>query len=272
MVVVFARFADQPDTPTPDWATRLFDASAPGSFSHYWETMSCGALRVGGQVAPRRYAARGPAAAYLTSGAAGSSDFGRLSREIWAQADVDVDFAQADNDGPDGVPNSGDDDGRADAVMIVLTRVPAGLLRGEATGIASLGTGNPFTTGDGNARGGPVRIDGSQGAILQGRSWAEAVGAMGHEDGHLLGLRDLYDVGYAQRTDGDPADDSAGVGCWGLMGWGALGWSAGDGGACRSGTPARVRPCRSVFAAVASGTPRVCLSWAPTLRVRHGAP
>jgi M6 family metalloprotease-like protein len=234
VVVLFGRFADQPDAPVPNWAAQLLDPAVPGSFSHYWETMSCGALHLRGIVAPRRYAARDPASAYLAAGATGSGDFGRLARDLVAQADADVDFAQADNDGPDGVPSSGDDDGRVDAVIVVLAQVPAGLLRGEATGIASLGMGSPFATNDRSARGGPVRIDDAQGAILQGRAWAETAGAMCHEYGHLLGLRDLYNVGFVQRTDGDPVDDSAGVGCWDLMGWGALGWFAGDGPASLS--------------------------------------
>ena len=34
-------------------------------------------------------------------------------------ADADTDFSQYDNDGPDGVPNSGDDDGIVDLVALV---------------------------------------------------------------------------------------------------------------------------------------------------------
>jgi M6 family metalloprotease-like protein len=42
---------------------------------------------------------------------------------------------------------------------------------------------------------------------------------MAHEYGHALGLPDLYDVAYD-----NPAQDSAGIGHWGLMGWGANDW------------------------------------------------
>jgi len=49
---------------------------------------------------------------------------------------------------------------------------------------------------------------------------SQTVGAMPHEFGHALGLPDLDHNG--------PADDSAGIGRWGLMGWGAQGWH-GDG-------------------------------------------
>ena len=71
-----------------------------------------------------------------------------------------------------------------------------------------------------------MQIDGRtyRGTLLQGGDWAHTVGTMAHEFGHALDLPDLYDLNYA-----GPADDSAGIGNWGLMGWGATGWKAGDG-------------------------------------------
>lgn len=58
------------------------------------------------------------------------------------------------------------------------------------------------------------------------------MGAICHEYGHILGLPDLYNTDFLQRggvADADPAEDSAGIGRWGLMGWGALGWHGDDG-------------------------------------------
>ena len=42
-----------------------------------------------------------------------------LKLGVWRPIDASVDFRQLDNDGPDGVPNSGDDDGYADFVAFV---------------------------------------------------------------------------------------------------------------------------------------------------------
>jgi len=50
-----------------------------------------------------------------------------------------------------------------------------------------------------------------------------------HEYGHILGLPDLYDTAYLRMKDAGPADDSAGIGGWGLMGWGGTGWDGHDG-------------------------------------------
>ena len=44
---------------------------------------------------------------------------GEFLRESLDQADLEIDFTQYDNDGPDGIPNSGDDDGYVDAAFFV---------------------------------------------------------------------------------------------------------------------------------------------------------
>jgi M6 family metalloprotease-like protein len=143
-----------------------------------------------------------------------------------AQVDAQVDLARFDNDGPDGRPASGDDDGVVDYIFLLLPRVPRGFLVDGATGFAGLGLAPAFTTGDAGSDGEMVEINGSRyrGAILQARSFATTVGIMAHELGHGFDLPDLYDVGYDS-----PETDSAGIGRWGLMGHGSTGWRGDDG-------------------------------------------
>ncbi|MCC7262648.1 MAG: immune inhibitor A [Candidatus Latescibacteria bacterium] len=142
---------------------------------------------------------------------------------------MDLDLAQFDNDGPDGIPDSGDDDGVVDVVFIVMDRVPADFLQGKATGIANLGFPEVFPTSDTGAKGKAILIFPGQGTIQQGRSFAEAVGSICHEYGHVLGLPDLYNTSFLGKEGAGPEEDSAGVGAWCLMGWGATGWNGNDG-------------------------------------------
>ncbi|MCC7262050.1 MAG: carboxypeptidase regulatory-like domain-containing protein [Candidatus Latescibacteria bacterium] len=191
--------------------------------------MSFGKLQVRGEVAPRVYESSQPASAYLEDDQTPEEDFGRFSLEILRQADQDIDLAQFDNDGPDEVPNSGDDDGVVDVVFIVMDRVPTGFLLAEATGISNLGFDDPLATPDAGAKGQVIQIHPTQGTIQQGRFFAEAVGSICHEYGHLLGLPDLYDTEFFRKPGAGPEEDSAGVGAWCLMGWGATGWNGNDG-------------------------------------------
>jgi len=192
-------------------------------------TMSFGKLRVRGEVVPRVYESGRQAAAYLADGPGERGHYGLFAQEILEQADQGLDFARFDNDGPDGIPNSGDDDGVVDAVFIILASVPSHFLRGRATGVAGLGLEKSFQTQDVGASGRRVWLDTRRGTLQQGRTWAEAVGAMCHEYGHLLGLPDLFNVAFARKQGLSPAEDAAGVGAWCLMGWGALGWHGNDG-------------------------------------------
>jgi immune inhibitor A len=228
-LVLFARFKGDPANPMPAWVGELFNPGLPGSVAHFYDTMSFGKLQLRGEVAPKVYESPQPASAYLSADPSEQGQFGEFAQEILQQADQDLDFAQFDNDGPDGVIDSGDDDGVVDAVFIVLERVPVGFLLGEATGIGELGFKEGYSSQDASKDGVPVEVRAGQGTIQQGRTFAETVGAMCHEYGHVLGLPDLYNTEFYRKPDAGPEGDSAGVGAWCLMGWGASGWHGNDG-------------------------------------------
>jgi hypothetical protein len=110
-----------------------------------------------------------------------------------------------------------------DFIFVIVKSNPPGFLPGNATGIAKLGLKNEFVTNDPTPSG-YIKITSFRGATQRVWNFASAVGIMAHEFGHALGLPDLYDLSCK-----GPEDDSAGIGCWGLMGRGALGWD-GNGG------------------------------------------
>lgn len=231
VLVVFAQFADESLTAVPGYAAELFDADRPGSFTHFYHTMSFGQLQVHGTVLPRRYRSDEPAAAYLSQEPGQPGDYGVFVKEILRKVDADIDLGCFDNDGPDGIANSGDDDGRVDYVFVNLRSVPENFILGRATGKASLGFRTYRSATDTSASGKPLRIEGMgyYGTLLQEGSFSQTVGSMAHEFGHGLGLPDLYDTSFLITPDQDPAEDGAGVGAWCLMGWGAHGWKGDDG-------------------------------------------
>ena len=235
-LVIFAKF--QGEAPgserAPSWAADLFNRRLPGSFTHFYDEMSRGQLRVDGQVLPRRYSSLQPAAAYLAPEAGLRGRFGQFNLEILEQADADVDMGRFDNDGADGLPNSGDDDGYVDVVFINLLTVPENFFVSRATGFASLGLDTDFISDDPAAGGGwiriPSRFTGFGGTTQRGHVFSITAATMCHEFGHILGLPDLFDqTSIFRGSDLDPAEDSAGIGKWGLMGLGTLGWGEVDG-------------------------------------------
>jgi len=238
-LAIFARFRDQGSATVPDWADEIFDPNRPGSFSHFYDSMSLGKLQVRGEIAPRVYTSEQQTVAYLADDSTRVGEYGQLSLEILRQVDAEVDFSQYDNDGPDGIPGSGDDDGFVDALFIIVASTPPNFVMGAATGVAGLGFGKGtvdsrvragnFFTEDRSADGKRVFISPTLGTIQQGRNLTETVGSMCHEYGHVLGLPDLYDIEFVRRQEAPPEEDSAGIGSWGLMGWGGLGWSGSDG-------------------------------------------
>lgn len=140
------------------------------------------------------------------------------------------DWGQFDNDGPDGAPNSGDDDGYVDMAIFVHPNVDGAcgnshVLSGNNNNVWShryvlltpyitktLWKGTPWaghpsqyiTVRDytiQSAVGGPLACDSMQ--IMP-------IGTAGHESGHGLDLPDLYDLRFGTE----------GIGEWGLMGSG----------------------------------------------------
>ena len=219
-LTIFAHFADERGLgrEVPSFAAGIF-AEQPGSLTHFYREMSRGQFTLTGEVLPRWYAAHSNADVYAESG------FGRFAREVIQAVDDDVDFGRYDNDGPDGVANSGDDDGYVDFIFIVSASAPTGFITEEATGVAQLGLYGDFVSQDRALLGGFIRVRSKSGAVQRGRSFVEAVGSMAHEFGHFLGLPDLYD----RDLGTEPDDDSGGIGYWGLMGHGNRGWGEVDG-------------------------------------------
>jgi M6 family metalloprotease-like protein len=199
-----------------DLHERLFGASRGGavSFTDYWHEVSGGLLQVEGEVTPW-ITTRRPARHYLPASEFGWSSFGRvieLREEVLAAADRLIDFSQFDNDGPDGIPNSGDDDGFVDFVAIVYALPCPG--DGRAGAIwPHRAAMTPFETSSIGANGEPIRIADYViiPAVDRESCGPLPIGLLAHETGHALGLPDLYDY------DGS----SQGIGAWGLMGTGS---------------------------------------------------
>lgn len=231
-LVIFAQFADEgtaQDTP-PAFADDLFDSDVAGSLTHFYDEMSGGQFRLVGGVLPRWYRSNRSASAYVAAEPGVGGAYGRFVREILVAADADADLAEFDNDGPDGVPDSGDDDGFVDLVFVITRSAPPGFIISTATGLARLGLESTFVSNDQtiDRRTVLIRADHSTvvGGVLQrGQNFAEAVGTMAHEFGHVLGLPDLFDTDFTLEGNKlDPSQDSAGIGYWGLMGHGTRGW------------------------------------------------
>ncbi len=167
----------------------------------------------------------------------GSSDF------VWyalQSVDQSIDFGEFDNDGPDGIPNSGDDDGVVDGGVVILH--PERNIYCDPTGRGTHPYSVPkwrpkgalFATQDAARAGGAISIGGYVLMSVTGCSATTVQSSvLAHELGHLLfWLPDLYrgapgagPVWSTRRWT---------VGCWELMAAGSWG--------CNTGAPPPVVP------------------------------
>lgn len=235
---------------------RRFTANDPDlSVRDYWLAASGGRLEVVGEVKPWR---RAPQTAAHYAGDDNGMDMwaaprnaGRFVLDVIAAHDAaGLDWGRYDDDGPDGVPNSGDDDGYVDAVIVVHAGeggecgTPA--LWSHAFFLSGWGYGE-YVTATPRAGGGFLKVNDY--VLVPERSCTGGVieiGVICHEYGHVLGLPDLYDT----------VGGRAGVGGWGLMGTG--GWG-GDGA-----SPSRPSlPC---------AWSRLELGWSARREVRQDGP
>lgn len=184
------------------------------SYASYYDEVSGGLLKVTGAVTSWLRLSR-PASYYLPKESYGWGGFGRvkeLREEALTLAEPFIDFGQFDNDGPDGVPNSGDDDGFVDFVVFLYGTPCQGDTRPGSIW-PHRGAMEPFPTRSLSKSGGTVRIADYLvlSAVDPETCGPLHVGVLAHETGHVLGLPDLYDY------DGS----SQGIGAWGLMGTGS---------------------------------------------------
>ncbi|MBU1702012.1 MAG: M6 family metalloprotease domain-containing protein, partial [Candidatus Eisenbacteria bacterium] len=197
--------ADQGDYPQQHYWDLLFSEETypAGSMRDYYIENSYGAFGVTGVVTvwirmPESYD-------YYVDGQAGFGSYPhnaqKLAEDAVVAADPDVDFSQFDNDGPDGIPNSGDDDGIVDALFIVHAG-PGRETTGSDNDIHSHAWSMP-----------PQSVDGVTTSSYSMEPEDGERGVFGHEFGHVLGLPDLYDTDYS----------SSGIGSWGMMSGGSWG-------------------------------------------------
>ncbi|HEX8395784.1 MAG TPA: M6 family metalloprotease domain-containing protein [Longimicrobium sp.] len=218
--VIAARYSDRTAPyPVADYQARLFGDGTAGAYTakSFYREMSRNAFTMDGTVAG--WIPLPQTAAYYEPSTATDSRYGRtfeFLRDALTGADPTVNFGQFDNDGPDGVPNSGDDDGYVDAAAFIY---PA---HGKSCGgpgiwphryaYSAYTNGVPFSTNDPSAEGGTIKVDDYliQGGLECDGTSLMPIGTFAHEMGHALALPDLYD------TDGG----TEGLGEWDLMGSG----------------------------------------------------
>jgi immune inhibitor A len=227
--VVLALFAD---SPTPHVTremvqTSLFDGPSPyGTITDAYLEMSGGALEVRGDVLP--WVRTSWTVAEVVGASAGLSTDGKVGaffREALDSLDATVDFALYDNDGPDRIANSGDDDGFVDVITFEYLEVAAscgGPAIWPHRWTLSARLGSPYRTSDIGAGGDTIRINDyiTQGATDCTGNGVQSAGTLAHEFGHALGLPDYYH--WIDRNAGAQGRRWV-LGCWELMAAGSWG-------------------------------------------------
>jgi M6 family metalloprotease-like protein len=212
----------------------------PYSLKSFYEELSNHSLTVTGRVFP--WVTADSVDAYYEDGCNGIgvlepcpqrtvSRFGQLllrALDVVSQVEEPVtSWSQFDNDGPDGRPNSGDDDGFVDFVAFLQANRDGACpdsphIWAHRFVIRAWNGGSPYVTRTPWA-GHPGQFLKIDDYIMQsavgGATACDAgslmpIGTVAHETGHAFGLPDLYD------TDLSNPKATQGIGEWGLMGSG----------------------------------------------------
>ena len=207
--------ADQVNHPASDYDEMMFSVgSTPtGSMNDYYREVSHGAFEVGGLVSGWTTDSNSYASYANNDGSQDAQTAKVMIENAIAALDASIDFSQFDNDGPDGIPNSGDDDGDVDSLFFVHSG-PGQEQSGEESDIWShaWAFSGGLSTNDGVSI---YRYSVEPEMLVDGTLMT--MGVFAHEYGHVLGLPDLYDTDYS----------SGGIGEWGLMSGGS--WTAREG-------------------------------------------
>ena len=237
MVVLPALFADSPTPHVSQGAIQqaLFNGpSVRGTLTEAYEEMSRGLFTVDGAVLPWvRTSLTRQQVVGDTSGLGEDARVGEYLIQALSLSDPGIDFGRYDNNGSDGVPNSGDDDGAVDAMAFEFIEV-AGSCGGPGIwphlwGIGAQNDGVPYFTDDRAPDGTPIRVDAYivQSAVDCGGVDIQGAETIAHEFGHVLGLPDYYHPTAAGGAEGRRWV----IGCWELMAAGS--WGCGPHGSTR---------------------------------------
>ncbi|HEX2449927.1 MAG TPA: M6 family metalloprotease domain-containing protein [Gemmatimonadales bacterium] len=220
--------------PVSRYQTLLFDdipTDRPYSLRSFYTQLSNGNIRLEGNVRgwwlapqPNTYYEDGCNGVGVLNSCPNSGRMGELLLGALAHFDDGVlDWGQFDNDGPDAVPNSGDDDGYVDFVTFIHPDVDGACRTSHIWAhrwvISAWNGGRPYETRTQRSGGGRILVDdytmqsGVGGSSACNGSQIMPIGTVAHETGHAFGLPDLYDTEPSGRA-------SQGIGEWGLMGSG----------------------------------------------------
>jgi M6 family metalloprotease-like protein len=230
--VLMGKFSNTGNDPFPivNLQRALFDGpSTTGTMTDFYKEISYGNLNVTGTVFPWKtlpnsdihYAGAALPNGKPCNGFCGNARMGEFLIDLLNKNVDEIDFTKYDNDGPDGIPNSGDDDGFVDFVALVHPESGGecsndNIWSHRSTLTAK--TGSSFETKSVGKNGQKIRIDDyviMPAKACDGTTMIQ-IGVFAHEFGHAFGLPDLYDT---QEFNGK----SEGIGNWGLMGAGSWG-------------------------------------------------
>jgi len=209
----------------------LFDGPYEyGTATEYYDEASGGRLTLSGQVLPWvRTSLTMAEVVGSDNGLGGDARTHDYLIEALDLADPTVDFGLFDNDGPDGLPNSGDDDGAVDAVAFEFLEIAAscgGPSIWPHRSRMDWWQDTPYVTDDPRTGGGMIVVNDYivQSVVDCGGVDPQKSTTIAHEMGHVLGLPDLYD-----RSQGYLVHQRRWVvGCWSLMAAGAWGCGTDD--------------------------------------------
>jgi M6 family metalloprotease-like protein len=233
------------DYPVQDFQDVLFGNPAPAgrpyTLKTYYEELSHGMVTMFGRVLDPVRTDSGHAyyedncngIGVITTCVDGGRRFGLMLLavldSISNRPGSDTVWSRFDNDGPDGIPNSGDDDGVVDFVTFLQPTVDGACgtpgVWAHRFVISAWNGGSPYVTKTPrkNAQGQPIpgqfiKVDNytiqSQvgGASACNGTQIMPPGTVTHETGHAFGLPDLYDTDRSSGTEG--------AGEWSIMGSG----------------------------------------------------
>jgi M6 family metalloprotease-like protein len=232
VLVVLARFEDTPDplVSADEVRARMFTGTPTSkTIAEFYEDQSGGRFTVTGDVTDwlqTDVTLLEGAGSVDGHGVTGDSLRVHIAR-LLQQLDPVLDFGQFDNDGPDGVPNSPDDNGRVDLLSIKFAEV-GGHCGGPGPwphfGGVSV-DGGPFISNDLTPAGTPITVPVyiMDSVVECDGTTPQSIAVTAHELGHAIGLPDYY-----RAVDGIEAENRHWVvGCFDLMAAG--GWGCGDG-------------------------------------------